>query len=260
MITSYLQGGLGNQMFQIAAAYVLSKKLNVDCAFNFNMCYTPAQGNTSDKYSDNIFKNIKNENIDLNSFKRYMQPKFSYNELPMVDNIMLIGDFQSEKYFDGYSEEVKSLFYFDKLDMQMVKEYLESEIKIKDKITSIHVRRGDYLTKPNFHPTCGLEYYKKAIEILDDGNTDFIFVSDDIKWCRDNFKGDNIFYSPFTNELYDLYLLMNCNNHIIANSSFSWWGAYLCGQDNKVVSPKIWFGPEGPQDTEDIYLDNWIKL
>jgi hypothetical protein len=112
--------------------------------------------------------------------------------------------------------------------------------------------------KPQFHPACDMDYYQKAMDIIDAEK--YIIISDDIEWCKNNFLGDKFIFSPFTNEIEDLYLLMNCNNHIIANSSFSWWGAYLCEKDNKVVSPKTWFGPQGPQDTEDIYIKDWIKL
>ena len=72
--------------------------------------------------------------------------------------------------------------------------------------------------------------------------------------------GDKFIFSPFTNEIYDLHLLLSANNHIIANSSFSWWGSYLCEKDNKVIAPKTWFGPDGPQDTQDIYNENWIII
>jgi len=255
MITSFLQGGLGNQMFQIAAAYSLSKVMGVEYAFNLNRCHTPAQGNTSNKYKDSIFKNVNDVDLNLNSFRRHLQPCFAYYNIPKLDNLMLEGDFQSEKFFLDYKDEIKKLFYFDKDKEIEIREYLSQF----ESATAIHVRRGDYLTKPNYHPTCSIEYYKKGMEII--GNeSNFIFVSDDINWCKKNFKGKNIHYSPFTNELDDLYLIKLCNNQIIANSSFSWWGAYLCSYNNKVVAPSIWFGPNGPQDTNDVYNKNWIKI
>jgi len=255
MITSFLQGGLGNQMFQITAAYALSRDLGVDCAFNLNRCHTPAQGNTSNKYKDNIFKNINDVDLNLNSFKRYLQPCFAYDDLPKIDNILLQGDFQSEKFFLKYKDEIKNLFYFNNDKKIEIQKHLSQF----ENITAVHVRRGDYLNKPNYHPTCTVEYYKKAMEIIG-SESNFIFVSDDIDWCKENFKGDNIYYSPFTNEIDDLYLIKSCNNQIIANSSFSWWGAYLCPFNNKVVAPSIWFGPRGPQDTQDIYVQTWTIL
>jgi hypothetical protein len=91
-------------------------------------------------------------------------------------------------------------------------------------------------------------------------DSSFIIVSDDLDWCKLHFYGDNIFFSDFTNDIDDLYLMMMCNNKIMSNSSFSWWGVYLSDFDGKVITPKIWFGPEGPQDTQDIYNKNWILI
>lgn len=90
-------------------------------------------------------------------------------------------------------------------------------------------------------------------------DSNFIFVSDDMNWVRDNFKGDNIWYSPF-NEIGDLQLMILSDNNIIANSSFSWWGAYLNKNTKKNISPKIWFGPDGPKEIQDIIPEHWVKL
>ena len=257
MITSYLQGGLGNQMFQISAAYTLSRDINVDCVFDFDTCFTPAQGYPSNKYKNNFFKKINNQKLNLNSFKLYREPKFSYSELPKEDNLMLFGNFQSERYFSKYKSDILNLFEFSEDKKNQVDNFIKETFG-NDSVTAVHVRRGDYLSNPNFHPTCSLEYYNQAMNLIGDGN--FIFIADDINWCQNNFIGENIFYSPFTNEINDLLLLIMCNNHILANSSFSWWGAYMCNKNNKVIVPSNWFGPNGPQDTQDIYLDNWIKI
>jgi hypothetical protein len=134
---------------------------------------------------------------------------------------------------------------------------LEKKVN-SDIITSVHIRRGDYVGKPNYHPTQNIEYYKKAMSMINDSS--FIIVSDELDWCKLHFDGDNIFFSDFTNDIDDLYLMMMCNNKIMSNSSFSWWGVYLSDFDGKVITPKIWFGPEGPQDTQDIYNKNWILI
>lgn len=256
MISSYLQGGLGNQMFQIAAAYSLSREINTECMFDFNKCYTPNQGNVSNKYIDNIFKNIKNFDLNSHNLVTFHQKNFAYSELPKVDNLILLGDFQSEKYFINYIKEIKNLFNFDENKKNEIRSKLMS-ISNNDTITAVHVRRGDYLNKPNYHPVCSVEYYKKSFDII---GGKFIFISDDIDWCKNTFNGENFYYSNFTNEIDDLYLIMMCDNQIIANSSFSWWGAYLCPFNNKVIGPSTWFGPYGPQDTQDIIIKNWIKI
>ena len=255
MITSYLQGGLGNQMFQMAAAYSLSLKLNVECSFDFNASFVSTQGHKANRYKDNLFKNVSNKPLNLNEFKIYREPEFKYNELPLIDNLCLLGNFQSEKYFTDNKDEVIRLFNFDENINNEIKKFIDEKTN-GSSLTGIHVRRGDYLLKPSFHPVCSLDYYREGMNIIND--TKYVLVSDDIEWCKENFKGDEFIFSPFTNELEDLYLLMNCDNHIIANSSFSWWGAYLSQKDGKVVAPKTWFGHEGPQDTQDIYLKKFL--
>ena len=256
MITSFLQGGLGNQMFQIAAAHNLALKLNVESKFDFNTSFVSTQGYNSNKYKDNLFKNINNGQIDFSTLKVYREQFFRYSDLPLVNNIALLGNFQSEKYLPSKKELFK-LFSFDNSINDEVNKFINQNT-IDSNVTAIHVRRGDYLLNPNFHPVPSIEYYNKAIEIIGDGK--FVLISDDIDWCKNNFIGDKFIFSPFTSEIYDLHLLLNTNNHIIANSSFSWWGAYLCEKNNKVIAPKTWFGPNGPKDTQDIYLKNWIKL
>ena len=82
-----------------------------------------------------------------------------------------------------------------------------------------------------------------------------------MSWVKENFIGDNFFYSQYDNEILDLSLMSICDNNIISNSSFSWWGAYLNKNKNKtVIAPNQWFGPNGPKDTQDIIPENWIKL
>jgi hypothetical protein len=253
MVTSHLQGGLGNQMFQIAAAHNLALKLNVESKFDFDASFVSTQGNNAKKYKDNLFKNINNGDIDFTNFKVYREPSFAYNEIPLVDNLVLLGNFQSEKYLPNKTE-LNKLFDFDTQIISETNQFI-SEMVGDNNLTAIHVRRGDYLLKPNFHPVLSMDYYNKAIEII--GGDKFILISDDMDWCRQNFIGEKFIYSPFTSEINDLHLFINADNHIIANSSFSWWGAYLCEKNNKVIAPKIWFGQDGPQDTQDIYLKNF---
>jgi hypothetical protein len=91
-------------------------------------------------------------------------------------------------------------------------------------------------------------------------NSQFIFISDDMGWVMSNFRGDNIFYSNLNSEVGDMILQTMCDNNIIANSSFSWWGAYLNKTPNKVViAPSQWFGPSGHKDIQDVIPENWIK-
>lgn len=258
MVTCKLMGGLGNQMFQIATTYAYALRHDLSCSFDLNDCYTPNQGSTSINYKDNIFLKIRNE-VPTGITKQYHEPKFSYDEIPVSDNMLLYGSFQSEKYFSDYQEEIQNLFVIPYALKQVVNDYLENiGISLDRPITSVHVRRGDYLGFSGFHPTCSLEYYTKAMEAFK--GSQFIFISDDMSWVMKNFKGKNIFYSNMGSEVLDLVLQTKCDNNIIANSSFSWWGAYLNKNPNKVViAPSQWFGPTGHKDTQDIIPDNWIK-
>lgn len=267
MITTNLMGGLGNQMFQIAAVYAYAKHHGFDYGFDFDNCYTPLQGNASVKYKDSYFKELNRLSGDTVFNMSYKEPSFSYKEIiGKNDNIILDGYFQSEKYFESVGDEVNIIFNkFDIKDKNRILTYLYGLYKgVHKDIITVHVRRGDYIVPPNkqeFHTNLGdtTDYYQKAMKLFN--NNFFLFVSDDIQWCKDNFKGDNIIYSPFKSEIDDLCLMSLAHGNIIANSSFSWWGAWLnSSRKNKIVAPRNWFGPKGPQDTQDIIPENWIKI
>lgn len=255
MITCNLKGGLGNQMFQIAATNALALRNNDKAVFNLDACYTPLQGNPSNKYRDNILSKINNSS-EFKGRVVYHEPKFSYDELPYTENLILDGYFQSDKYFNDYKEETIELFHRPENIVKTVKSFIQWW-GISDKpITSVHIRRGDYLNNSDFHTPCDIEYYKKAIEKI--GDSYFIFISDDIEWVKQNFKDKNYVYSTLEDDIHDLVLMTECDNNIIANSSFSWWGAYLNRhKDKRVLAPKKWFGPKGPQDQQDVIPMDW---
>lgn len=249
MITSNLKGGLGNQMFQISAAVALALENNDTAAFDFQKCFTPNQGNPSLFYLNNIFKNIVNM-VDIPIYKIYYETKFSFNKIDYEPNLLLDGYFQSEKYFKPQEDKIRELFYIDD------KIFDNSEIT-----TSVHIRRGDYQKFSNFHRVLDLEYYHTAINRIGGGN--FLFFSDDIEWAKKTFVSKNFFFSENSNELDDFYLMSKCKNNIIANSSFSWWAAYLNKNKNKtIISPKQenWFGVDGHKDTQDIIPETWIQI
>lgn len=259
MITCRLQGGLGNQMFQIAATYAVAYRNNDTIGLDFDNALLSGQGHHASKYRDTIFKKITETN--LSSFRTfYSEPSFSYKEIPYQEWMILNGYFQSEKYFAELKYHVLSLFNLDKKnDIKIIKFFISQGIEIGKRIVSVHVRRGDYLKVKGYHPICTLEYYKEAIEKLGDAN--FIFVSDDMDWVRENFSAPNYFYSDFNDELMDMSLMQLCHDNIIANSSFSWWGAYLNPTEDKtIIAPKNWFGPAGPQDTQDLIPEDWIQI
>lgn len=258
MITCNLKGGLGNQMFQIATTFSLSETNKTKCVFDFDKCYTPLQGFTSNKYRNTIFKNFTEDKLFSPTYI-YRETKFSFSEIPFIDNMCLDGYFQSEKYFKKYKNDLVDLFEFEKHHINHINLYISSLRKNFNSVNAIHVRRGDYLKFPDFHNTCTKEYYFEAIKTI--GNGCFVFVSDDMEWVRKEFSQPNFFFFDNTDELLDLCLLSQVDNLIISNSSFSWWGAYLNQKEEKtVVAPKKWFGEKGPKDTENLLPKEWKTI
>ena len=228
-------GWLGNQMFQYAATFAASKRINKQCAFPEN--------------DPNLFKLflLSADKIAYLTGMIYQEPHFHYAPVPEVDGLTLHGYFQSEKYFADYAEEIKAEFtlrnpaYPDKLDQEYI---------------AIHVRRGDYLNHPDTHPVCGLDYYNAALDMLPDKPVKIF--TDDYDWCSKAFIGDRFSISN-QNFINDFELMTKCHYHIIANSSFSWWAAWL-SDSKKVIAPKKWFGEKAPGSSKDIIPDTWTTI
>ena len=263
MIITKLQGGLANQLFQWAYARHISNKYNLKFYVDLEFYDQIIPDTTKRSYSLSKFPNINAEVFDrynLTTNKSFQQLSdnfiFSYFNFNPDYNYYLNGYWQSEKYFSESSELIR-------------KELSPSEDMLKNlkktpfldtNTISLHVRRGDYLNSNGYHPVQSVEYYKNAIDIV--GDYDYIFVfSDDIKWCKDNLKFDNMIFIEGLTDIEDLHLMSLCNHNIIANSSFSWWGAWLnSNPDKKVIAPIKWFGDKANLNCEDIIPDNWIKI
>jgi hypothetical protein len=169
--------------------------------------------------------------------------------------MIINGYFQSEKYFD---KSLVRSFLEPKQDIRQKLIYKYS--KDLDKSVSIHVRRGDYLSIQDYHPVQTKEYYIKAISEFSSDSIFFVF-SDDISWCKDNLSEINCRCIEGQNDYEDMFLMSMCKHNIIANSSFSWWGAWLNNNpDKKVIAPKNWFGPSCPHNTKDLLPEIWMKL
>lgn len=253
MITSNLLGGLGNYMFQIASAYSLALDNNDTTVFDNKSSITVHKH--IDSYSTNILRNITFGRIGVVS--NYNEPFFHYNKIPYRENTKINGYYQSEKYFRHNKDEILDLFSIDDVS----KEFIKNNFKdvIGRKTCSIHVRRGDYLNLPNHHPPCSIEYYNEAIKLMDVDK--FLVFSDDIGWCKENFIGDNFIFIEGNVDYIDMWLMSLCENNIIANSSFSWWGAWLNQNSNKkVVAPKRWFGSAINHNTKDLIPYTWTTI
>ena len=190
----------------------------------------------------------------------YSEAGFYYQESTedLFEETDVHGYFQTEKYFKHIESKIRTEFAFRHETRYECDKYLQQlNLKNNAPVVGVHVRRGDYLNLPQFHPNQTLEYYSKAREEFPDHQ--FVVVSDDRQWCKENmnmevFEGS----TPFA----DMCLLSLCDHNIIGNSSFSWWGSWLNkNPKKKVVAPKQWFGPAfGNVGTKDLIPKEWIQL
>jgi hypothetical protein len=207
-----------------------------------------------------MFKDVLTNSVPPN-IKSYIYP-FHYENIQIEPgDAGLDGFFQSEKYFKEHEKEIKEMFKPNDNIVRTIREKYGDTI-LNQRTTSIHVRRGDYLKHPNHHPVQTLQYYQKGIELTIDKTDKYIIFSDDILWCREVFQGDKFIFMEDEVDYIELYLMSMCNNNIIANSSFSWWGAWLNNHEDKiVVGPENWFGPAyATWNTNDVLPEEWIKI
>lgn len=286
MIITRISGGLGNQMFQYAIAKAIAKRN--DDSFKLDISFYPKQ--TLRKYELSFFKieeNIATEKecIKLRNkegfiykirkkfgFKIKRPDSYTFEEnITTFDkkiwnkkgDIYLDGFWQNEEYFKDIRDEILQDFTLKNDISNEAKKYLE-DIKNSQSV-SIHIRRGDYVQNTHtnsVHGTCDLEYYKKAINYIEQNveKPNFYIFSDDIAWCKENFDflENKAFVDDTKSAFDDLELMKNCKHNIIANSTFSWWGAWLNTNDKKiVVAPSVWFITNSKLT---LSLKNWIKI
>ncbi len=183
----------------------------------------------------------------------------------MENNTYHIGFHQSEKYFLQHSNTIRKHFKFKSSKLNKQSQKLAEEIASCNSV-SIHIRRGDYLTQFADN-MCTYDYYIKAIRHIERkvDNPQYYFFSDDIKWCINNFgKCNNHHYvnvNSGKDSWQDMYLMTKCKHNIIANSSFSWWGAWLNNNTSKIViAPNPWFRTWDKDSSFDVIPDNWVKI
>jgi hypothetical protein len=273
MIYLLLKGGLGNQLFQIFTliSYSLRENHNYLLPY-FSFC---KRKNT---YWDTLLKNLKENTIDYTNIQynnRYYEKEFNYNELEVLDkkyNLLLDGYFQSYKYFVSNYEHICQLIHLDEIKNTLVPIY-NNLITNSHTTISIHFRLGDYKNLQDFHPIMTYEYYYKALKFLIKSNEHYnvLYFCEELDKSiieiiifrlKKQFINIEFIQCPFDIKDWQQMLLMSlCDNHIIANSTFSWWGAYFNHREKKVCYPSIWFGKNlQHHNLKDLFPDDWIEI
>jgi len=287
----HMQGGLGNQMFQYAFGKAIQAQLDVGLffitddydkyqvhngfelnkIFNLNL---PIATKTILKSEFGVIGNlnllrflIKLKIRKIFNLRIYVERSIEFkHNLFNNEKCYLIGYWQSEKYFKGIVDEIRKGFKFA-IHLNETNSKLSEEIARCNAI-SLHVRRGDYKgskISPSIHSLQDSEYYNSAIDLIckKQASPVFFVFSDDINWAKENirFPGKHFFieHNIGADSYIDMQLMSLCKHHIIANSSFSWWGAWLNDRIEKtVIAPKKWF-VDG-RSIKDLLPDNWIQL
>lgn len=271
-------GRLGNQMFQYAALRGIAAKRGYD------WCIPPDTYDHKDNYG--LFEtfemtNVKEFNIGFVSGDCIQEnnhcfiPEF-FDECP--DNVSLDGYFQTEKYFTHIEKEIHDDFTFKKNYLIPCQEYINS---LSSPPIFLHIRQSDNIGREQYHPILSIEFFENALKQFAEDTLCFVFT-DDMEWCKSQefFKQERFLFNE-KNERYsyqnidgtgklqntllpqiDLCLMSLCSGGIIANSSFSWWGAWLQNNRGKIIAPnsKVWFGSAMTHlDTSDIVPKRWIN-
>jgi hypothetical protein len=289
MISCKLQGGLGNQLFQIYATIAHADLTNSN--FFFSNAYDLKCSVTNrHTYWDTFLSNLKPflldpKLINQNNVIIIKEKGFTYNPLSVNDQSrirILLGYFQSYKYFDNYFLTINRLLKIDEQKVRLTNKY--KDIINEDKPISMHFRLGDYKKLPEHYVILGSNYYKAALKcILESDPTNKTKTSDNkidktvLYFCEDQdledvegiitdlkveFPGLTFFKADPELEDWEQMILMSlCRHNIIANSTFSWWGAYLnTSRDKKVVYPLTWFGPRIKHGLQDLFPLDWINI
>jgi len=257
-------GRLGNQMFQYAALRGIAAKIGV------NWCIPPSdfsnEWNTHQLFKTFALANLTCDRIKLldRGHAPTVEEKFFHFDPSLLmacpDHTSLHGYFQSELWFAHIAASIKEDFTF----LPAIVEQGQCQMTSWQNPVALHVRRTDYITNSANHPVLPLDYYQRAINCYP-ADRQIVIFSDDPAWCaqQQQFQATRFIISGVNDNRVDLYLMTQCSDYIIANSSFSWWGAWLSSNTNKkVIAPKIWFGSgyTAAHDTKDLVPTTWTRI
>jgi hypothetical protein len=263
-ISIKIMGGLGNQLFQIFFVLAYAKKYNLQY-------YFPNTGNKIGKrktYWNTCFRSLRKFVMPSTLLKKYSivyEEAFEFQEYPFHHSVMFHGYFQSFLYFENYKKEILKELQWTRISQQIDSPETNS--------VSLHFRIGDYQHVQHYHPILPLDYYQKALTDLMSVRTDWIIyyffekqdssqVTKNIDHLQQEFSTlQFIAVTEFVDDYKELIFMSKCTHHIIANSTFSWWGAYLNDTAETITYyPSVWFGPTVKHDTKDLFPPHWKKI
>lgn len=269
---TFLIGGLGNQMFEIAAGYAHARRTGR------TLQLPGAAGGGRGTYWRTFLHKCAPFVTDggppsVSASRLWKEPHFHYKEIPRTAAV-LHGYFQSSRYFNDISGEIRTLFDPHPVIKTVMGTKYATFLTEESRAASciVHVRRTDFLAGANrpIHAVCDKAWYGRALAEMDRQRagqpTRYLVFSDDIEWCRapeqaDLWAGRDVAFIDERNDCVTLHLMSQFRAFVISNSTFSWWATWLQADPIKtVVAPARWFGPGGPQDWEDIYEPGWIRL
>ena len=285
MISCKLVGGLGNQLFQIYTTIAYALQFSKPFFFLNNYQLGDGSNGTTIRYTywDTFLTSLKPFLKELNTIPPLLfikENSFNYKELPKtIENNkgkLLVGYFQSPKYFEKYKEAVYKLLKID-LKKQVVKKKSQIQFDNKHCFISMHFRFGDYKKYQNIYTILKEQYYINAIQlILKEINWKpelltilYFCENDDITDVTNIINNLYLIFpyihfeiaNPLLEDWEQMVLMSLCNHNIIANSTFSWWGAYLNNNPEKIICyPEQWFSNISTKDTTDLFPEDWIKI
>jgi hypothetical protein len=255
--------GLGNQMCVIAATLSLAIDNDVEAVFP-DLAFPPYVF-----YGNTIFSNLKTWGSKSFVECVHQETPFTstiYNEIPFRDNMCLRGHYQSYKYFYHNLKKIRDAFRIP-AELTEVARNKYADVLSLDNTVAVHVRRGDYMNLQSNYATLTADYYRRALDEIGEDSKVVLF-SDDIEWCESTLAPlleENVVLVRGEMDIIDLFLMSRMKHNVIANSTFSWWGALLNENPNKkVVCPLEWFGPARTQDnareTADLMPPTWTRI
>ncbi len=260
VVTCDFQGRLGNQLFQIAATMNLAEELKTEPIFFLKLKNPDLQNDLMRNYQW-VYPKIPLRNLRYPASFEYKELDYHYSEIPLIDDMRIVGFFQSEEYFKKHKEKIIPYFLPTKRRVDAL--YAKHPWLKKENTVSVHLRcyfkEGEEVI--NYWAVLSKDYFLKAMALFPK-ESHFVFFSDDIEYCKKLFKDEveNAHFIKGQTWVDDFYMMGLCRDNIISNSSFSWWAAYLNqNSEKKVVAPSLW-GLNDFERANVIIPKDWIKI